>query len=170
MPPFGTRWFKVLEEPDHPVAILRLEWMFLNMGEDRRLEDERRKDECEYIGLCAQPGALAHLKGLDGEGPDGFRIVQDTAAYRRKYDAAMTDDENFQAPQGRRLDVAGRVKEVRERLAAGGIEPIWETLRREAGVDDPMMAPPPDPVESAYNDTIIVEEPPGEGEDPDEGG
>jgi hypothetical protein len=113
MPPFGKRWFRVLREldHDHPIALLRLHWMMLNMGEDHRLEMERRREEIEYGGFFANPEVYAHMKGHAKKSP--FQVVQDTSEYDRKMDMAARGE----VPVGRRrTDVAALV--ARKRIEA----------------------------------------------------
>jgi hypothetical protein len=116
LPPFGKRWFRVLRELEygHPVAMLRLHWIFLNVREDRRLEGERRKEEIEYGGFFANPEVYFKVKGLDDKkkaasaNPFGFAV--DESDYWRRREAAMRGESTVKA---RRTDVAEMVRRKR---------------------------------------------------------
>jgi hypothetical protein len=137
MPPFGEIWFAAFQEMDNPIAILRLEWIYLSLAEDRRIEHERRQDEIEYGGICAQPGALAAIKGWDKTGGrttnDGFRIEVDTSAYDRRFDRATMGHADVKP---RRTDVAETVRRKREEMMRTGIpiavQRLVERRRRDA--------------------------------------
>jgi hypothetical protein len=117
LPPFGKRWFRVFRELDHghPVAHLRLQWIFLNIREDRRLDVERRKDEVEYGGFFANPDIYAKIKGMDVEAKkkNAYGFETDETEYLRKKNNAMMGKTDVKP---RRADVAEMVKRKREEM------------------------------------------------------
>ncbi len=161
MPPFGEAWFRTLDEETSLLGSLRLEWIYLNIVEDRRLEDERRKDEIEYFGLFADREMYAHIKGIKtGSEQPGFSVERSDEIYNRRVDAAARGEPDI-VP--RRESMGARVKEMRRQMVAGGGELPWERLRREHGVSDPWTAPTDDDEDpgtlpdDGLDDTLIIE-------------
>lgn len=98
---------------NHPIALLRAHWIFLNILEDERLEAERRCEEIEYGGFFANPEVYSSVKGLEKR--DGIQISYDTSEYDRKLDAGYR---GIVMNKPRSTDTAELVKRKRAEQAA----------------------------------------------------
>ena len=154
MPPFGEKWFAALRDVEDPIAILRLEWIFLSIAEDERRTAERRKDEIEYGGLFANPDVYAQVKDVERKGrrsTAGFSIEIDTSAYDARFDRAVAGHADVKP---RREDVASLVGRKRAEMAEAGGPPL--TVRRHL---DALSRRRYDAADDG--DDLIIEEPDG---------
>lgn len=100
----------------NPLAALRLAWIYLNMGEDERLDFEMQKAHAEYIGMFAGPEIYMRIKGIaqppkeSSQVEDPFRIVVDTTPFTQRMNKAMAGEVVINPP---RPDVAEKVQSKR---------------------------------------------------------
>lgn len=144
MPPFGETWFRVLKEPEHPVAQIRMAWILENEALDAEEEAEDKQTWTEYAAWFGHPERVQALqrarerqdhpelktaRPMPSSAP--FRIVEDYSPYWEMYNAAQA---------GQPLDTSPDEVAAVEQIRSGNVP-----LTKVGDLGAKPFSPKPDP-------------------------